>query len=287
MRCDEKGLALDKLELTALLKFCHEDPQSSLNFVQFKIDDDYCEAYATNGSASVRATGVSVSDERVGEWFVHRDFISLCARSLESADQVVILAFSGGSIHEATIWEDDQEVSHVGWPHDAAIAQHTIKFPNIGDSIPKGKPGEGCGLFAIPCGYLAYLEKVEKAADCFGAEVYVPNDPEKPVKFRIGAHKETVWTAAICPMRVADLGKELESEKTERKTTRGSKKQGALDFGGGVEEAANNFRESIAEAGGGTVTAIDNKGRMGVKVTIPGKGKASKKAAKKLSKRKR
>jgi hypothetical protein len=294
MRCDDKGLSLNKRELNALLRFCDDDPESSLDFVQFKIDEKFCEAYATNGFASVRAAGPSVSDERIGEWFVHRDFIALCARTLES-DQVLVLAFSGASISEATIMKDGEEVGNVGWPRDAAIAQSSIKFPDIATHIPKGSPKDGCGLLAAGGSYLALLAKVEQAADCTGVELFIPSDPDKPIKCRVGAHKDTVWTVVICTMRLADLGKELESEQEERRTKRGSKKQPSLpgtedDVDAAVAEAGSKFRSSmqdIADDAGADISFTSSVGgkKVGKSVTFKSRTKATKKKAGKRSKR--
>jgi hypothetical protein len=202
MHCNENGISLSRLELTALLDIASKEPSDRNRYgVLFRVDGDRCYARATNGEAmSVEAVGDSDAQHSAGEWFVHRDLL-VNGKKLVTGKQVLRLQFSGASLNTVRVEENGVEISELHWPTDAAVAQ--ASFPTIDDSIKLPASNRKMARCAAAnTAYLVCIDKVAKAAGVEFADLYPPKDKEGALVFRAGddGERDTIWTGSIRPV---------------------------------------------------------------------------------------
>jgi hypothetical protein len=219
----------------------------------------------------------------------------------------VVLPFHDNEISQAILYRQDEEavseeVSRVEWPSSAATMQATM-FPDLDMVIPEtSEHSEAMNVFAMRAEFFAWLGLLEKAADTEGLELFAPKAENQPLKARCGAHKPTIWTAVIMPMRAVDLGKEREAEAEVNRKTRAPKvdkrqaKMPGVDDG--VQGAVDKFRgdmQRVADETGATIkagfegethTIAEPRGKSKAKATKSRREKAKSKTGKKAGKKK-
>lgn len=251
MKCTENGIGLSKAELAALLAFAHpvdeEGKSSHMAVVYFRISEDHCWAYATDGHRCVEADGESDTKHADGEWYVRREFLDAAAKLLD-ARGLLRLGFSGASLTEARVENEfGDEVAVFQWPRDASPRQ--TSFPNVRGMFHLPSHSTACRATTLNTGFLADLKKVAKAAGRSGIDVFHPADPKGATYFRCSGDPTTVWTAVVLPMG--------ESATVE---------QGEEGPGDGMQQVIEQFQEGLGE---NTTATIEVTGET--PVTIRGK----------------
>ena len=207
MQFESQGLALTKLEITALLEFCGRDrEQPQLCNVTFCVSEGRCRAYATTGMRSLEADN-ACEEGTNGEWSVSRWFLAQ-GKQLLGKDQILRLKFSHASLHSATVEQDGKEVASLGWPEDAASAQ--ASFPSEASQrirLPPARRKVARSATFDPDN-LAPLSAMSRACGSARVDWFAPSSPTDPVYFR--CESETTWTAIVLPCRVANDDGETE-----------------------------------------------------------------------------
>jgi hypothetical protein len=206
----DKGLALSKAELCALLAFAATDATSPYFGVHFKATipkdspDRLIKARATDGNVALDAFGHSnVAHDQ--EWFVSRAFLSGLSR-LADASQSVILKFSGASLHDAAV-EDaaGHEVATFSWPGGGA-ASAQLSFADDSEWDRRLKlPSRSRGLksLELQTASLKLLAKLGAAAGVLSVECYPP--PQDDARLLVRAEgNDTTWIAIVDPAPATD-----------------------------------------------------------------------------------
>jgi len=292
MDCNSEGIALNRVELVALLSFTSVEKSSRDYYgAAFTVEGDRCYARATDGKKAVEADGTSDKKFAKGgkrEWFVYRDFLIAC-RKLITGNQVARLIFNGASLHEAKFEgvgdDDDGDISTLTTRKDAANAQANIpaiakqtKLPSTTRDVAR------CVTLAGP--YLATLNKVAKAAATEAIDCYPPKDKDTAAVFRIGDGKETQWTVAIMPVKSVASHEASASTKRNKKSA-AARQQGLYDGQGKeLDPKTGKPLEATDTKGKGNVSNIADARKKKSGKKAPAK-KAAKKPRKKARPRKK
>jgi hypothetical protein len=197
-----KGIALARVELTALLAFASQNEADKDKWgVHFRVEKEKVFARATNGYASFQLEGIN-EKRSLGEWMVSRKFLVDGNKELESK-QVLRLAFSGKSLHTGTVCENDKELG--SWQSAADVAIPQVSFPFEDVVIPAAsRTIAHCSALSTP-----YLKLVMLAAKAVGVEHaywYAPAEALGPLIFTVGHDKSTSGMGFIKPLPVKEKG---------------------------------------------------------------------------------
>lgn len=197
MHINELGLFLSKTELSALLAFTGRSAELiQLYGVQFRADGARVTARATNGAVAAEAEGEC--DGAVGEWFVHRDFLSM-ARKLLDANTLLRLSFESMSLRDAVIVDEENNVrSTLSWPEDAVLTQ--LSIPNIEKLMERPGQKKAFHCVSLSAEYLGELKLISRAAGVERIDCYPPSHDEAPATYACNG-ANTNWRALIMPMR--------------------------------------------------------------------------------------
>lgn len=204
MKFTDEGLFLSKAEIDALLAFASDNPESpTLYGVHFRVTRHEVRARASNGYIALDGLGQNES-ERLSEWFVHRDFLRRAYKVLDNSHRLR-LEFKGASLYHSTIVDaDGNELSSFSWPTDAANGQQSFIDQAAWDKLLKPPRGERqVSCIRLNADYLSLMKKIASAAENDGIDCYPPADAEEKSLFRCKG-EDTLWLAAIAPMRVDD-----------------------------------------------------------------------------------
>lgn len=263
INCNEHGVGMSKADGRVLLAFsCKDKEKPDLQLVKFTVKSGRVFLYATDGYKAVEAEGIAHEDAEDGEHLVRRDCLAQALKTLER-NQVLRLCFEGASLNHARVEEQGLEVANVGWPEDAAIAQHglpqvanapNIKIPHASEQSARcvGVDEDAFKAVALMCRAAGKL-----------ADTYPPKTVDHPAIFC--ADGDTTWRASVRPKPTE------ESHGTRRR----SKKQPTLPFAQ-ANGASNGATNGAAKPE--PVAASNGKAR---------RPKAAKKAGKKSSKKAR
>lgn len=215
MHCNELGIALTSAELGALLEFASREPTDRDKYgVQFQVKSDRCWARATNGRIDLEADGSADGKHADGEWFIHRDLL-VNGRKLVTGKQVLRLEFSGSSLHNVRVEENNIEISTLTWPSDAAVAQ--VSFPWEKITLPPSNR-DVAKCTAVGAAYLGLIEDVAKGAGVEFVDIYPPKDHGGVLIFKVADKGETEWLGLIRPVpSAASTSKQGDDEAPKRK----------------------------------------------------------------------
>lgn len=212
MKSISQGLSLSRKELTALLAFAGQEEADKNKWgAQFRVEDKVCFARATNGYAGFQLEGINdgLPD---GVWMVARKFLVDGQKELESK-QVLRLAFSGASLHEGIVLENDVELGRWQSRQDVAITQ--ISFPWDDDFRLPNTNRKIAHCCAVSAPYLKLIMLASKAVGVELAHFYSPKEKDGDLIFTVGDEGSTSGMGYLKPLPVASAAADEDGDDEE------------------------------------------------------------------------
>jgi len=212
MHYSSDGLKLSKDELGALLAFASNDKgREDYYGVHFLSENERVKARASTGAIALDAIGSGTGKKR-REWFVDREFLKHCHKSMASGSHSVLLQFSGASLNAAEVQDGDGiEILGLQWPHEAAKAQHRFDEAETVKEMFTAPTGKAVKAVTLDASYMALMTKVSKAAGVDAITCFVPSSSHERTYFQC-ASKDTTWTACLVPSAASDSEADPDAE---------------------------------------------------------------------------
>lgn len=210
MKATQDGIEISRPELTALIAFTSTD--ESFAWAHFSVQARKLMATATDGTRAVEAHSEVEDDALVGEWYVTREFLDTCRRTMQKGE-ICTLKVTKTGLKRAVITdiESGDQRSTITSPKDVSSTQVTIEAVRNVTRIERRMNGS---WFAVQSQYLKDVAIVSAACGGKPVTIYPPLDYLSPLCFEASGY-EAKWCGVVMPVRVVAPGEEASEDEEE------------------------------------------------------------------------
>lgn len=203
MKATQAGIELTSAELRALIAFTSTDERFA--WAHFSVHQDKLRATATDGTRAIEAHAEAEEDAVAGEWYITREFLDTCRRTLQKGELCELKVTKVG-LKRAVITDTvtGEQRSTITSPKEVSSTQMTIEAVRNSTRVERRLSGS---WFAVQAQYLKDVAIVSAACGGKPVTVYPPLDSLSPLCFEASGY-EGRWCGVVMPVRVIGPGDE-------------------------------------------------------------------------------